>query len=230
MILKIDDKRAAEIQAREAKATGGPWWNPKDVHISNYDDGDGPKTHVFVNECTIMYPTSLMMETGGEYNGHDWIFTAHAREDIPDLLADRAAMLKEIERLQKSLADEKNAKIVIAATCNDVKCPATDEEAVEGVKGMATQLEEARKDRIEMLCQLTELQCDLASIFDWNTGDKTFIQCIKDLVQERNILQQKTIHLEASVDSYKRIVELCESLKEAIENTDKEPKIHEYPI
>lgn len=77
--------RLAEIKARAEKATMGPW---------------GP----YDNYVVIPGVGAVEFETGNPFVGdssHDTHFVAHAREDVPYLLARVAALEAELSRIQQ---------------------------------------------------------------------------------------------------------------------------------
>lgn len=92
----IDEKRLAEIREREAKATKGPWlW---DGDVTSYDEENDAPWLVSEGEKQIL--------TGGikATSKADVDFIAHARTDIPFLLAQLEAARREVEKLEKRLA------------------------------------------------------------------------------------------------------------------------------
>lgn len=78
--------RIAEIEARVAKATGG--WRTSDTDPGVVNAADGQPIAVF---------------GGSRQDHHDATFTAHAREDVPWLLALARRLQGEVD----SLASEK---------------------------------------------------------------------------------------------------------------------------
>ncbi len=78
----MTQERIAEIKAREAKATPGPYH----VNFKEIRSADG---------VPIAYPADHYLVEDAKANA---LFIAHARQDVPDLLA-------EVERLQKRVAE-----------------------------------------------------------------------------------------------------------------------------
>ena len=81
--LRVTDARAAEIAAREQAATAGPWSTDPDATPVRsricYHSGVGSRVLAVVNTTTNIPANAT--------------FIAHARADIPDLLADRAELI-----------------------------------------------------------------------------------------------------------------------------------------
>lgn len=89
----IDEKRIAEIEARVERATEGPWAkNPFTAHVDAFEIGEP------LPICALLWPTELRTEDQVIADGE---FIAHARQDIPDLLA----ALKAIREGSKNNAD-----------------------------------------------------------------------------------------------------------------------------
>ncbi len=97
----------AAIEAREQKATPGPWLHDRyneeyaegctETHwVSGPDGADGAPTvaHVYTDSCTACWPN---------IPNDDAEFIAHAREDIPALVAEVRAMKSEISDLQRHM-------------------------------------------------------------------------------------------------------------------------------
>jgi len=98
--------RLEEIEARERRATKGPW-RPGRLDALSYDgDGDGPYKQVYVDnpEGKIHMGERLPDVVVKAYDslGADCrdnaVFVAHAREDVPWLVA-------EVRRLRKLVGD-----------------------------------------------------------------------------------------------------------------------------
>jgi hypothetical protein len=93
MITKPNGITAAELAAireRAEKATPGPWgWSDAKVRDGKY---------VFVPQGSYLADTLIMFGDTYENGEQDAEFIAHAREDIPKLLA-------EIERLRTALEE-----------------------------------------------------------------------------------------------------------------------------
>ncbi len=70
-----------EFDEIEARLNAGEQWTPKECGIKVFDDG-----HVFVPECSSLGDT--LIQQGGHYENYqaDWVFCAHAREDMRRLL------------------------------------------------------------------------------------------------------------------------------------------------
>lgn len=87
----LTDAELQEIAHRCGLATAGPWkWGPGDTDIVYVDDGDKDEV------CTL--------STSGGRDAKNGNFIAHAREDVPRLLA-------EIERLRSLVAAGKAAQM-----------------------------------------------------------------------------------------------------------------------
>ena len=96
----LDNERLAAIRERHEKATKGPWWND-DISWAEIDDitvwcGDKDDPECLLN---IGPNFSEMSNEGGKgtQSWNDAEFIAHARADVPDLLA-------EVERLKQENA------------------------------------------------------------------------------------------------------------------------------
>lgn len=84
----------APIQAREAAATPGPWWN------DSHEIYAGP-TNDTLNSRWIGETCRVLDEAGSEADG---AFCAHARTDVPALLAEVARLRAELTAV-RALAD-----------------------------------------------------------------------------------------------------------------------------
>jgi hypothetical protein len=100
----LTDEQVATIQERAAKATPGPW---------SEDDGDGHYYGIFVDETGE--GLAYLMEPSGQHSYKrlplsnerqhrpNAAFIAHARDDVPALLADRRTLTATIERMRGAL-------------------------------------------------------------------------------------------------------------------------------
>ena len=66
-------------------------------------------------------------------------------------------------------------------------CDACTHEVVDKLK---EQIIAVKFQRDQLLYEVDTLQCDLASMFDWDTHGKTFIECVRDLKTEVARLQR----------------------------------------
>jgi len=87
----------AEIQARADAATPGPWYQGRDK-ISGESDGEAWTRE----DCTDPESCDLFPTAAREEDAH---FIAHARTDVPALVAEVAALRAEIQRLRTAPAD-----------------------------------------------------------------------------------------------------------------------------
>lgn len=90
----MTDQELRAIRERERKATKGPWevsvpWNKKDRAYVVHHDTEFKDADVFSQGGSL--------SAGGHARLEDAVFTAHARQDIPALLA-------EVDRLRAELA------------------------------------------------------------------------------------------------------------------------------
>lgn len=89
----MTDEELNAIEARAAAATPGPWWVYDDGRSAGVVNGDGSTYH---------RPYRAMICGGdaheGYFDGPDADFIAHARTDVPALVA-------EVRRLTQLLAD-----------------------------------------------------------------------------------------------------------------------------
>jgi len=113
---ELTEERLAAIAARADAATPGPWARTTMCHC---DDPDDCYDHWDVSVPVAGYDppsgrVSRARSVAGNIHGHreaDAIFIAHAREDIPALLA-------EIERLRAERDDLREAlQAVVDSTC-----------------------------------------------------------------------------------------------------------------
>lgn len=86
----MDSKRLAEIRARVEAATKGPWVWGQDTHTVD------PYDLQVLDGASIVWPTAEGLLAF--HRPADRAFLEHARQDIPDLLA-------EVERLREAIAD-----------------------------------------------------------------------------------------------------------------------------
>ncbi len=88
----MSDERFAEIRERVQKATAGDWWA--------WDRGVGH--HIAISEELNVWGTPVHLLPEGSRTDigrlEDAEFIAHARQDVPDLLA-------EVDRLREELAE-----------------------------------------------------------------------------------------------------------------------------
>lgn len=107
----------AEIEARLAKATPGPWYVSKDedayLHPKNYimrdvfyDENSQRATTYRLGMWT--YPGTLPDTVGAQERRATADFVAHARTDIPDLLAALKAETARAEKAEEELEDERS--------------------------------------------------------------------------------------------------------------------------
>lgn len=90
----MTDAELADIRDREAKATRGPW-SSKDVQFC-----EGLEVQMFGPDGTVFFTSNI--------SENDDAFIAHAREDVPALLA-------EVERLRACLAERIESERIAAA-------------------------------------------------------------------------------------------------------------------
>jgi hypothetical protein len=78
-----------QLDAIEARLNAGEQWTPGECEIK-VDPEDG---YVFVPECASLGET--MIQLGGHWEDYqsDWVFCAHARQDM-------RALLEEVKRLR----------------------------------------------------------------------------------------------------------------------------------
>lgn len=88
----MDDKQLAEIEARTWAATQGPWrwhWRRDDSHWPGSIFAEPRTGHA--------YAVAMCPRYGKESFEADAEFIAHARQDIPDLIAELRKAWEEIE-------------------------------------------------------------------------------------------------------------------------------------
>ena len=86
--------RLNEIRARAEAATPGPW-RELDAAYGMIVHDTGPDS------------AQIVVLADSRFGGPDSTFIAHAREDIPYLLAEVGYLLDEIERLRAAMEGEK---------------------------------------------------------------------------------------------------------------------------
>lgn len=87
--------RLVEIQARVDNATDGPWsyhWLTQEVH------GMSATLHSHAGPADTVWTTSLLPEIGSTREAKDAEFIAHARTDVPALVAALQAVLAQCDR------------------------------------------------------------------------------------------------------------------------------------
>lgn len=93
----MTDERIAEIGERCEAATAGPWGD----YISDYDAGT-----MFVAQMRDGFINMQLDPVADQiWSEADAAFIAHAREDVQRLLADRAELVAEVERLRAAGRD-----------------------------------------------------------------------------------------------------------------------------
>ncbi len=92
---EMTPERIAEIKARCEAATEGPWdsFDPCDRECATYCDPSGCKGHE-TGKHLLQGPEAYNFDAEIRVSVEDGAFIAHARQDLPDCIA-------EIERLQK---------------------------------------------------------------------------------------------------------------------------------
>ena len=98
----MNDNRIAEIQQRCEAATPSPWEVEKYYHDEPYEQFI--KSAAVVSTCEDGSKRTITRNNWSNPVVADLEFIAHAREDIPYLLAQLAERDKEIERLRKEVA------------------------------------------------------------------------------------------------------------------------------
>jgi hypothetical protein len=88
---RLTDEQLAEIRERAEAATAGPWYCGTEYEQSK-------RGNYVASKATGGIVAAEQDGTDCELETHDAEFIAHAREDVPDLLA-------EIERLRDALED-----------------------------------------------------------------------------------------------------------------------------
>lgn len=99
----MTDERLAEIEAREKVATHGPW-NYSGVPYNLYEDPT-----IFGPNDEYIAQTVYDMQSGSQNHNidEDTIFIAHARQDVPDLIAEVRRLQDEL-RLEKSITESES--------------------------------------------------------------------------------------------------------------------------
>jgi hypothetical protein len=93
------------IRARVERATPAPWHRVgKSIHAEVPLSDDGPSTTKW--NTTVV--CSVGAWGGGRPTEEDAEFIAHAREDVPALLAEIDRLRAEVERLDDALTDAEN--------------------------------------------------------------------------------------------------------------------------
>lgn len=87
----LTDERISEIQKRADAATPGPW------------EVVGDRIEPDIGEAWSFH---------GAANSANGVFIAHSRTDVPDLLAERAELLAEVERLRVRPTAENDQALV----------------------------------------------------------------------------------------------------------------------
>lgn len=118
----MTDKQLAEIEARAAKATPGPWVAAGEEYIDELPDGLWLEPSVQVQAEAGKTRTLATIHVGTGVD-EDADFIAHAREDIPELIAHIRKL--EVERLT---ADER--EVVLDAL--GLKIDALESDALAG--------------------------------------------------------------------------------------------------
>ena len=95
----MTDKEIEVIKARADAATGGPWVYSPDRHTGDYCIH---RQHAREEYDSISHDDGVIGSSEWIWiNDSDGDFIAHARQDIPALLADREALLKRIKGLER---------------------------------------------------------------------------------------------------------------------------------
>lgn len=108
--MKVDAKRLEEIEARERAAKAGPWFaHPTDLESREGEpprcDGISAEKHPPIVDYIVqtdsgVYPPDLPTAT----------FIAHARADVPDLIADLRDARHDVEVLRRNCHGEKERR------------------------------------------------------------------------------------------------------------------------
>lgn len=89
----MDEERLAEIEARANAATPGPW----EAGESAFDSSTGGGSCLGVFAPTKYSPRALLANE--VFDEADAAFIAHARADVPDLVAEMRRLRDTLERL-----------------------------------------------------------------------------------------------------------------------------------
>ena len=90
MTNKLSEKEIEAIRKRADKATEGPWWASEGLYVVNNLTGD-----------SYEWDADFVAETERESDAE---FIAHAREDIPKLLAEIERLRSGLEALDKDIS------------------------------------------------------------------------------------------------------------------------------
>ncbi len=94
----LEAKRIEDIRARAAKATPGPWLDDEGhLRSEGYN-------HIEHSPIVNFQTDSLLSQNGMMAHEEDANFISHAREDVPDLLAERTELLADIQVLRKRVS------------------------------------------------------------------------------------------------------------------------------
>ena len=97
----MNEKELAEIEARAEAATPGPWeFDQKNIGYAHHRSHYGLLTNA--SRDTKDYWLSINVDYGMEHNAD---FIAHARQDVPALVAEVRRMSGENERLLATIQD-----------------------------------------------------------------------------------------------------------------------------
>ena len=108
----MTDGTLDEIEARAQSATKGPWWKTEYDSEPNIEVWAGPDASPTAMVCEV----STEVEGREEYSIHDQeldaTFIAHARTDVPLLVAEIKRLLRYAEHRASCKVDEyKNSKV-----------------------------------------------------------------------------------------------------------------------
>ena len=106
----MTEKELQKIKERCEKATPGPW-KALNIPYNGYDDPE-----IVTKDGTYICQTTYDMQSQSEKHNvdEDMEFIAHAREDIPKLIAEVEKLKKKVKQLRKKIRkiDEMNVTII----------------------------------------------------------------------------------------------------------------------
>lgn len=88
-----------QLDQIEARLNAGVQWTPEECEI-DIDPDDG---YVFVPECACLGRATIQLGDHYENYQGDWVFCAHARQDVRALLAEVKRLRTGITKLEHSI-------------------------------------------------------------------------------------------------------------------------------
>lgn len=117
-----DETKRLDLDAIEARANAATMWAPDECDV-RVDPEDG---YVYAPQGATLGDTLIQLADTYEDSGHDWAFLAHARTDVPALVAEVRRLTRERNKAWRALRDESTARQALSRAIGSMPFSVSD--------------------------------------------------------------------------------------------------------